>query len=412
MATAVSPRRVHDLELFVEALVCLAKDCSTEEEVASRLRRKARQMRLRSTGMGVFTIEDDSKSLALGTVREVIKELARFDLLKSAAASSLGLSEEGHELAELFTRRRTHQRGLNRLSELHLQRFPLLRALLDALGRAHEGVFVVPRPSPRNLGLAIAERTLSAYETFMEEAARYAAGELRQWGVGGVRAPSVLASVRREAGAKDRLYRRRSSSWSHRIMVDTIHDAISRAALAFLVPGLGVIDFEIFCSRASTLGLLNYTDHLDGVQGRIVYATSWRANAVPTWIRPANLHQLDAGFDDPYRLHSPAWARIRPRFNIALWETYEQLRVHKRSLAPPVADVRDAVCFRLRISDATFNHFLTNLYHETMRSDIGIGISLEADEVKEVRGAQTTKRDPLYLSNAAPRTVIRVYRRG
>ena len=412
-SVSVSPGRVHDLELFLEALVCLESGRSTEDEIAARLRHKAREMNLRSAGMGVFSFEDDAKSLAIGTVREVMRELRGFGLV-APQAGRYNLSAEGRSLARLFAQRRSSRPGLNKLAELHLQRFPNLMRLLDVLGAAPQGAFFIPRPSPRDFDLTIGERNLEAYSPYVVACSDYAASELRSWGVRGVRRTSILATVMKEARDKDNLYRRRGTSWTHRIMIDTIRDALTRAALSRLVPGLGVVDFEIFCSRGSSLGLLNYTDHLEGALGRLVYATAWRPEFVPDWVRRGDIERLgtDSPTADTYCVHSPSWTTIRARFEREVFAAYEQLRKHKRSLAPPVADVRDAVCFRLRLSDHDFNRLLTRLYHHTMQADRGLGISLEADEIRESRGQQTTKRNPLYLSNAAPRTVIRVYRRN
>jgi len=411
-AVSASPRRVHDLELFLEALVCLEGGKTHEDEIVTRLRRKARELNLRSAGMGIFSVDDEAKSLAIGTVREVMRELRGFGLIAPQAGGH-SLTPDGRELARLFAQRRSSRPGLNRLAELHLRRFPNLRRLLDALGAAPSGAFFIPRPSPRDFDLTVGERNLEAYAPYVEASSEYAASELRSWGVRGVRRTSIQAAVGREARDKDALYQRRGTTWTHRIMIDTIRDALTRTALSRLVPGLGVVDFEIFCSRGSSLGLLNYTDHLEGALGRVVYATAWRHNTVPTWIKKGDLELLRSGSSetDGYCVHSPSWKSIRTRLEREVYASYEQLRKHKRSLAPPVADVRDAVCFRLRLSDHDFNRLLARLYHETMQANRGLGISLEADEIRETRGQQTTKRNPLYLSNAAPRTVIRVYRR-
>ena len=99
-------------------------------------------------------------------------------------------------------------------------------------------------------------------------ASAYAATELKAWGTKGVRADSVRAAVYKEAAARDISYRKMGKVWTHRIMIDTIRDALARYALGRLVPGVGVVDFEIYCSRGSTLGLLNDSDRVDDALGR------------------------------------------------------------------------------------------------------------------------------------------------
>ncbi len=196
-------------------------------------------------------------------------------------------------------------------------------------------------------------------------------------------------------------------------MLATIQDALARYSLSRYGISTGVVDFEIFCSRASTMGLLNYTDRLMSAFGRVVYALAWTDAMVPADVARSETRCISYGASEPGELvlHVPTWRRQRDRFANELLRSYEKLRVTKRSLNPLVADVRDLVCYRMRLRDADFDLFLTRLYAEAMAEDIGLVISLEADETRELAGSQTTKRNPLYLQNSAPRTMLRVYRR-
>jgi hypothetical protein len=199
-------------------------------------------------------------------------------------------------------------------------------------------------------------------------------------------------------------------------MIETIRDALSRYALGRAMPGIGVVDFEIYCSRGSTLGLLNYTDRLAGAFGRVVFSTSWtERERVPAWIPARSLITIEFGPQaerQEHLIHSPAWTAARSRFLRELAAGYDRLNTEKRTLYVQVADLRDLVCYALRISDVLFDRFLARVYHETMQGAIdSLRISLEADEIKEARAAQTTKRNPLYLATSAPRTMISVSRR-
>jgi len=189
-------------------------------------------------------------------------------------------------------------------------------------------------------------------------------------------------------------------------MIDTIRDAMTRFALARWVPGLGVVDFEIFSSRGSTLGLLNYTDRLDGAYGRVVYPTSWSSrSAAPQWIPAGSLAEIEYATADgalEQWVHDPGWSKEKARFLKEILAAYVRLNARKRTLYVRVADLRDMVCYAMRLPDHEFDRFLEKVFHLTMQGEIGeLQVSLEADEVKEVRGSQATKRNPLYLASGA-----------
>lgn len=412
-----SPRRVHDLELLVGALTLLARGPSAEEEVYRRLRAKHRELRRRRAGSAAGSTEDDSgKGLAKSTVKESLRELEGFGLTHRAYGTGTHLTAAGKALAKQFANDHANAKGLLTLAGLHLGRFPPLRRIIEALQEAPNSVVFIPRPTAVDLGLVIQSRRLEAYEPYMEAAAEYTATELRGWGIKGVRSQGVLRAVTQAATAKDRTYQGSGRIWTHPIMIDTIRDALSRYALGKWIPGLGVVDFEIFCSRGSTLGLLNYTDRLEGAFGRVVYPTSWTsAGAIPSWIAPTAIVTLDVQSGDEHFqhfVHSPNWSGIKAKFLREITSAYDRLNKQKRSLYVQVADLRDMVCYSLRMSDRQFDRFLAHVFHETMQGKIeSIRISLEADEIKEVRGSQTTKRNPLYLGAAAPRTMINVSRR-
>lgn len=150
--------------------------------------------------------------------------------------------------------------------------------------------------------------------------------------------------------------------------------------------------FDLWIYRAKQIGLLNVTDFYPGVSGKMVYPTS----IIYGQIKASEFKKI---FDYPNReslyVHDP---EFNDNFVSTLFESYLQLKRSYSSYFVNLADLREIVCFRLKISYKKFVDHLAKAYELNLKGRLSISISLEADKLPS-ENAIYLKREPIYILN-------------
>ena len=152
--------------------------------------------------------------------------------------------------------------------------------------------------------------------------------------------------------------------------------------------------FDIWCYRGKQLGIINITEFYYNFDGRIVYPTSIISKKV---INSDFKNIFDYKTGECLFLHEPNQVKLQESFSRVVYDSYIDLKIHSNSYFVNIADLRDVVCYKLKISNKTFQDLLETLYLLNIKGQTTIRISLEADRLPEETKAMYQKRDPIMI---------------
>ncbi|MCK4764487.1 MAG: hypothetical protein KAW12_19970 [Candidatus Aminicenantes bacterium] len=168
----------------------------------------------------------------------------------------------------------------------------------------------------------------------------------------------------------------------------------------------GFPSFDIWTYRGKQIGALHVTEFYPGFSGRIVYPTSVIVD-----------HETNGDFEKLFDyangyslyIHSPSWAdpENQDKFVDALLDAYFSSRKTNRSYFVGLPDIRELVCYKMRISQHLFNVFLEKAYLLNLKGELKVKISLEADKLPHETNAMYLKREPVMV-NAKYRNIIAI----
>jgi hypothetical protein len=152
--------------------------------------------------------------------------------------------------------------------------------------------------------------------------------------------------------------------------------------------------FELWVYRAKQLGIINTHEFYPGFNGKIVY--------------PISFIMKDKANNDFKKLfiynngnilyaHIPKWKDNQHDFVEILFKSYHDIKAKSKSYFINLADLRDMVCFKMKISEKTFTDFLKKAYLLNLRNLLKIKISLETDKLPEENKAIYLKREPVLI---------------
>lgn len=154
--------------------------------------------------------------------------------------------------------------------------------------------------------------------------------------------------------------------------------------------------FNIWVERAKQIGILHTTEFFPDFSGRIIY---------PTSIITRNTNNKDFFEAFAYEtgeflyIHEPQWDIFQEPFIKTLQEEYYVLQSSKKTHFINLLDLKERVCFKLKISGFTFDKFLEQTYLLNLQSKLNkIQISLEADKLPQETNAMYLKREPVLIN--------------
>jgi hypothetical protein len=164
--------------------------------------------------------------------------------------------------------------------------------------------------------------------------------------------------------------------------------------------------FNIWVERGKQLGIVHSTEFFPDFDGRLVFPTS-------IIVQENNNQDLLKAFSylnsENLYVHKPSWKNINNQNNFidALVESYFDLKRNRRMQFIRLSDLRERVCYKLRIPSFVFNDFLEKTYHESLKGLTKIQISLEADRLPYETSAMYLKREPV-LVNGLYKNIIAI----
>jgi hypothetical protein len=163
--------------------------------------------------------------------------------------------------------------------------------------------------------------------------------------------------------------------------------------------------FDIWAYRGKQIGILHITEFYpdSNFNGRIVYPLAVLKESV----KSKHFREIYA-YSQNLRLyrHQLLWddEDDRDEFVQSLHHAYLDARQSARSYFVNLANIRERVCYNLKIPEFLFDRFLSYAYHD---SEIRIRISLEIDKLPEETGAMYLKRTPVTI-DGKPRNIIAI----
>ena len=94
-----------------------------------------------------------------------------------------------------------------------------------------------------------------------------------------------------------------------------------------------------------------------------------------------------------------------------LWNVYSELKKRNRVNFLSLHNIKEIVCYDLKISYEQFSEFLSNAYRKSLKGNTSYTISLEADKLPEETNAIYIKREPIFI-NGKNRNIISLSYRG
>ncbi len=163
--------------------------------------------------------------------------------------------------------------------------------------------------------------------------------------------------------------------------------------------------FEIWTYRGKQIGILHATEFFPNFSGKLIYPTSIikESTASKDFTEVFKYERQSVSL----YIHNPSWRRTQDEFLDALTLYYFKIRKKARSVFINLNELKELVCFKLRINEYTFRDFLEEAYHLNIVGQLRINISLEADKLPEETNAMYLKREPV-LVDGKNRNIIAI----
>lgn len=154
--------------------------------------------------------------------------------------------------------------------------------------------------------------------------------------------------------------------------------------------------FNIWVERAKQIGILHTTEFFPDFSGRIIYPTS-----IITKETKNNDFKKVYSYPTGEKLfiHRPQWNNVyQDEFVKTLLDEYYILQKDKKTHFINLLDLKERVCFKLRIPSYAFDEFLELAYALNLQGKLKIQISLEADRLPYETNAMYLKREPVLIN--------------
>jgi hypothetical protein len=158
--------------------------------------------------------------------------------------------------------------------------------------------------------------------------------------------------------------------------------------------GYSMHSFDIWTYRGKQMGIIHATEFHPYFSGKIVYPLSVITDSVESKDF-VQLYRYPDG--NSLFVHKPRWKDNQEKFVQTIVEVYYDLRRTYRSYFINLAALREIVCLNMKISDKTFEDFMSRTYRLNLAGKLQIRMSLEVDRLPEETSAIYLKREPIMV---------------
>lgn len=155
--------------------------------------------------------------------------------------------------------------------------------------------------------------------------------------------------------------------------------------------------FDIWIYRAKQIGIFHVTEFYPGFSGRIVYPTSIITKEKVVSDDFESLFEYPDG--KKLYMHNPSWTKedTQENFVKSLTDSYIDIRKSNRNYYINLADLREYVCYKMKIAAYIFDDYLEKAYKLNISGKLRVNISLEADKIPYETNAIYLKREPVMI---------------
>lgn len=160
---------------------------------------------------------------------------------------------------------------------------------------------------------------------------------------------------------------------------------------------LSLTYFDIWTYRAKQLGILNRTEFYPNINGRVVYPISLISSKDIASLDFRKIFNYESSNENLF-IHEPEWNEtFIDKFIEVLHSSYYELKSKNKTYFVSLPDLKDIVCYKLKISNESFEEFLRKSYTLNLQNQIRIRISLESDRLPEETKAMYSIREGVLI---------------
>ena len=168
--------------------------------------------------------------------------------------------------------------------------------------------------------------------------------------------------------------------------------------------------FSLWIERGRQIGITNTTEFFPDFNGRIVYPTS----IITEKITNEDFFKVFSYEKENMYIHKPKWEaeKNQQEFVKSLSTTYFEFKKTRKTHFINLLDIKEKVCFKLRIPGFIFDDFLEKTYILNLKEELPVQISLEADKLPHETNAMYLKREPILVNGIMKNIIAINYRRS
>lgn len=274
----------------------------------------------------------------------------------------VSLTSKGKELcAKLQDKQTARDATINDFMVAMYEAFHEIKIFLEHLDEAH-GFILIPKIP--NLGTAkeIIRKTELSLDDYLKACQHYITSK---WNLG-----KKLSWNESLLSEKVEYWRRVSTS---KRIYDLARTIFRDYFLTTYFGGdFGDVKYKVLRDRLHYFGVINWSEHLSGLNGEMLYSLIWKDKKVK--------YAKEIKMADTLYYHSyPSWKEISKDFVSTLWKVHRNFPTGVGYV--PVMDLRDNVCFKLKISDYDFDFLLKKAFLEGQKGRIPLKILADPSRI-------------------------------
>jgi hypothetical protein len=352
--------------------------------------------------------ENDNSERYRYTVEQILQESLAYEIIeergrKSNVERNLELTERGRQLLEVHRQDGMQEflRHLVRLMEMKYNAFYHLVNFCYNANQSKHGLLIFPIYSPAKLGFEKKEIvTVADLHRVIKETTKRIKKDIKEFlgrdvNLGEQEFSLVELLVKASMISSDKNDRLNPKFYNG--IIKRIRDFWIYYFLKELYGyEFSLSSFEIQTYRAKQIGIVNATEFFPRFNGKIIYPTSVivKNTNSPDFEEIVNYSNGKSLF-----IHNPTTDKENNMevFVKSLTAAYFDIKKRSKSYFVNLLDVREIVCYNLKIAEFIFDTLLNDTYKLNVSGDLRIGISLESDKLPQETSAMYLKREPIVI---------------